>query len=149
MPADEDKTPKGKPAGSAGRERKKAVPDKKAAAKKAAARKSAAKKSSPEKTAEAEPDVVPVVAQKDLPYFSLLTEDDLFLFNEGSHFGLYEKLGCHLAEVDGVAGAYFAVWAPDAENVSVMGDFNFYNPGEHQLATKGSSGIWEGFSAWR
>jgi len=128
MPAEEDKTPKRKPS-KAPAPKKDAPPP----AKKPATRQPAAQKP-------AEP-----APAGDLPYFSLLTEDDLFLFNEGSHFRLYEKLGCHLVEVEGIAGAYFAVWAPDAEYVSVIGDFNFYNPGEHPLKPKGSSGIWEGF----
>jgi hypothetical protein len=55
---------------------------------------------------------------------SSLSEDDLYLFNEGSHFRLYEKLGAHLLEAEGDAGAWFAVWAPEAKQVSVMGDFN-------------------------
>ncbi|MCJ7593881.1 MAG: hypothetical protein MUO52_03800, partial [Desulfobacterales bacterium] len=58
---------------------------------------------------------------------SLLTEDDLYLFNEGSHFRLYEKLGAHLLKHKGIDGTTFAVWAPDAEEVSVMGDFNSWN----------------------
>jgi 1,4-alpha-glucan branching enzyme len=76
---------------------------------------------------------------------SLLTEDDLYLFNEGSHLRLYEKLGAHQADCDGVAGAHFAVWAPDAERVSVMGDFNGWTRGAHPLRPRGASGIWEGF----
>ena len=76
---------------------------------------------------------------------SLLTEDDLFLFNEGSHFNLYDKLGSHLITVDGVEGAYFAVWAPDAERIAVTGDFNGWNKGSHLLGSRGQSGIWEGF----
>ncbi len=132
MPVDEDKSPQRKAA-------------KKPAAKKPAA--PPASPASPAKPTAGTPAAQPPAeaASADLPYFSLLTEDDLFLFNEGSHFRLYEKLGCHLVEVEGVAGAYFAVWAPDAEYVSVIGDFNFYNPGEHPLKPKGASGIWEGF----
>jgi 1,4-alpha-glucan branching enzyme len=76
---------------------------------------------------------------------NLLTDDDLYLFNEGSHFKLYEKLGAHPGEMDGEAGVYFAVWAPDAERVSVIGDFNGWQPGEHRLLPKGESGIWVGF----
>jgi 1,4-alpha-glucan branching enzyme len=79
------------------------------------------------------------------PNFSLLTEDDLYLFNEGSHFRLYRKLGAHPAEVAGKTGTYFAVWAPDAERVSVIGDFNNWDSRKNKLAPKGSSGIWEGF----
>ncbi|MFH1122622.1 MAG: 1,4-alpha-glucan branching enzyme, partial [Pseudomonadota bacterium] len=76
---------------------------------------------------------------------SLLTEDDLYLFNEGSHFRLYEKLGAHLLNHQGIEGAYFAVWAPDAEEVSVIGDFNDWSKTSHPLRPKGRSGIWEGF----
>ena len=74
-----------------------------------------------------------------------LTGDDLFLFNEGNHFRLYEKLGSQPGEVDGVAGCHFGVWAPNAESVSVMGDFNGWNRESHPLHTRGQSGIWEGF----
>ncbi|MBU0755705.1 MAG: 1,4-alpha-glucan branching protein GlgB [Planctomycetes bacterium] len=76
---------------------------------------------------------------------SLLSDDDLFLFNEGSHCRLYEKLGSHLMTVDDRAGTCFAVWAPDAEQVSVIGDFNRWNRGSHMLKPRGRSGIWEGF----
>ncbi len=76
---------------------------------------------------------------------SLLTDDDLHLFNEGSHFRLYEKLGAHPLNHKGVEGAYFAVWAPDAEKVCVMGDFNGWNRSSHPLLSKDQSGIWEGF----
>lgn len=76
---------------------------------------------------------------------SLLTEDDLYLFNEGSHFHLYEKLGSHPMVVDGVEGTYFAVWAPNATEVCVKGDFNGWHDYGHGLARKGNSGIWEGF----
>ncbi|MBE0430698.1 MAG: 1,4-alpha-glucan branching protein GlgB [Dehalococcoidia bacterium] len=76
---------------------------------------------------------------------TLLGDDDLFLFNEGAHYRLYEKLGAHLLTVDGLAGGYFAVWAPNARQVSVTGDFNGWNRSSHQLRPKGQSGIWEGF----
>ncbi len=76
---------------------------------------------------------------------SLLSGDDLFLFNEGSHFALWEKLGSHLTVADGAAGVCFAVWAPDAEAVSVSGEFNGWNRDSHPLAPRGNSGIWEGF----
>jgi 1,4-alpha-glucan branching enzyme len=76
---------------------------------------------------------------------SLLTEDDLYLFNEGTHFHLYEKFGAHPLTVEGVPGTYFAVWAPNAERVFVSGDFNSWSPDSHPLLCKGSSGIWEGF----
>ena len=74
-----------------------------------------------------------------------LSEDDLYLFNQGSHFRLYEKLGAHLMTVDEVHGTYFAVWAPGAEQVFVTGTFNGWNQGSHPLRPRGQSGIWEGF----
>jgi len=76
---------------------------------------------------------------------SLLSDDDLYLFNEGNHFRLYEKLGAHFMNLRGVEGTYFAVWAPDAESVLVMGDFNDWSKETHPLQPKGMSGIWEGF----
>ncbi len=78
-------------------------------------------------------------------YVSLLTEDDLFLFNEGSHFHLYDKLGSHPIVVNGVEGTYFAVWAPNAREVCVKGDFNGWQDCGHHLSMKGNSGIWEAF----
>ncbi len=79
--------------------------------------------------------------------FTLLTDEDLFLFNEGSHFRLYEKMGAHEVERSGVPGTYFAVWAPDAQGVFVMGDFNGWNKTSLALRPRGQSGIWEGWIA--
>jgi 1,4-alpha-glucan branching enzyme len=77
---------------------------------------------------------------------SLLTDLDTYLFREGNHFRLYQKLGAHLLTVDGTQGTLFAVWAPNAARVSVMGDFNGWNPNAHPLAVRhDGSGIWEGF----
>ena len=76
---------------------------------------------------------------------SLLTADDLHFFNEGTHFHLYEKLGAHLITDDNKEGTYFAVWAPNAEKVFVMGDFNDWDKSSHLLQPKDNSGIWEGF----
>ena len=77
---------------------------------------------------------------------SLFTDFDIDLFKAGKHFKLYEKLGAHLMEVNGVKGVYFAVWAPAARSVSVVGDFNYWIQGEHQLNVRwDGSGIWEGF----
>ena len=78
---------------------------------------------------------------------SLLQEDDIYLFNEGSHFRLHEKLGSHLLTAGDTAGTYFAVWAPDAEQVFVMGDFNDWSKINHPLRPKKRSGIWQGFIA--
>ena len=78
--------------------------------------------------------------------YSLFTDFDIDLFKAGKHFRLYEKLGAHLIEVNGVKGVYFAVWAPSARSVSVVGDFNYWIQGDHQLNVRwDSSGIWEGF----
>jgi 1,4-alpha-glucan branching enzyme len=76
---------------------------------------------------------------------SLLTENDLYLFNEGSHFQLYNKLGAHVVNHEGVSGTQFAVWAPNAVQVFVMGDFNGWNKNSDPLHPNGQSGIWEGF----
>ena len=78
--------------------------------------------------------------------FSLFTDFDINLFKAGKHYRLYEKFGSHIVNVDGEEGTYFAVWAPSAKNVSVVGDFNFWLAGEHQLNVRwDGSGIWEGF----
>lgn len=80
-----------------------------------------------------------------IPY-SLFTDFDIDLFKGGKHFRLYEKFGSHITTLDGVEGTYFSVWAPSAQQVSVIGDFNHWVDGEHQLNVKwDSSGIWEGF----
>jgi hypothetical protein len=76
---------------------------------------------------------------------SLLTDDDLYLFNEGNHYRLYHKLGAHVLKEPEAAGTYFAVWAPDAEQVWVTGYFNGWDKGQHPLAHRAQSGIWEGF----
>ncbi|HME44825.1 MAG TPA: 1,4-alpha-glucan branching protein GlgB [Syntrophorhabdales bacterium] len=77
---------------------------------------------------------------------TLLTDQDIYLFKQGNHFKLYDKLGSHLVTVEGVEGTYFAVWAPNAERVSVMGDFNHWNSVTHPLKVReDGSGIWEGF----
>jgi 1,4-alpha-glucan branching enzyme len=76
---------------------------------------------------------------------SLITDEDLWLFNEGNHSGLYAILGAHPLRWRGRTGTYFAVWAPNAEAVSVVGDFNGWLPHRHPLFPRGVSGIWEGF----
>ena len=86
-------------------------------------------------------------ARADVPGkdISLLTDDDLFLFNEGSHLRLYEKLGAHRVQAEAVEGTYFAVWAPDARRVCVIGDFNGWRRDTAPLRPRGKSGLWEGF----
>ena len=76
---------------------------------------------------------------------SLLTENDLYLFNEGSHFRLYDKLGAHVVNHQGISGTQVAVWAPNAAQVFVMGDFNGWDKHSNPLRPNGQSGIWEGF----
>jgi 1,4-alpha-glucan branching enzyme len=78
---------------------------------------------------------------------SLITDEDLYLFNEGSHFRLYERMGAHPLTVAGQHGTFCAVWAPNAEQVSVVGDFNQWDGTRHPLRSRGDSGIWEGFLA--
>ncbi|MEK7233015.1 MAG: 1,4-alpha-glucan branching protein GlgB [Elusimicrobiota bacterium] len=70
---------------------------------------------------------------------------DFHLFNEGTHVRLYDKLGAHLETHGGKAGTRFAVWAPNAKKVAVMGDFNGWAKTRHPLMPRDSSGIWEGF----
>lgn len=77
---------------------------------------------------------------------SLLSDFDVSLFRSGRHYKLYEKFGSHELRIDAVDGVYFAVWAPNAKEVSVIGNFNGWNPHSHQLHVRwDSSGIWEGF----
>lgn len=73
-----------------------------------------------------------------------LTEFDLHLFGEGNHHRIYEKLGAHATEIDGIKGVYFAVWAPNARNVSVLGDFNYWDGRKNQMR-RGPTGVWELF----
>ncbi len=76
---------------------------------------------------------------------SLLGDHDLYLFNEGTHTRLYEKLGAHPLTRNDASGVNFAVWAPNARKVSVIGAFNGWNKSSHQLQPQGDSGIWEAF----
>lgn len=75
---------------------------------------------------------------------SKLTDLDIHLFAEGNHHRIYEKLGAHPMVVDGVKGVHFAVWAPNARNVSLLGDFNSWDGRKHQMRKVGN-GIWELF----
>ena len=74
-----------------------------------------------------------------------LTEQDLYLFNQGRDYRAYQKLGAHLTSAGDQSGASFSVWAPNARAVSVIGSFNGWNPLSHPLRVRESSGIWEGF----
>ena len=77
---------------------------------------------------------------------SLFSDFDINLFKAGKHYKLYEKFGAHILTLNGIKGTYFAVWAPTAKSVSVIGDFNFWNDQKHPLNVRwDESGIWEGF----
>ncbi|MCX5718258.1 MAG: 1,4-alpha-glucan branching protein GlgB [Nitrospirae bacterium] len=78
-------------------------------------------------------------------FMPVLSDFDLHLIGEGSHYKKYEKLGSHVIEVNGIKGIHFAVWAPNAKRVSVAGDFNNWDGRRHQMRVLGSSGIWEIF----
>ena len=75
----------------------------------------------------------------------VLSEFDLYLMGEGRHYDTYEKLGSHVITLEGVCGVHFAVWAPSARRVSVVGDFNGWDGRVHPMRARGSSGIWEIF----
>jgi 1,4-alpha-glucan branching enzyme len=86
-------------------------------------------------------------SKSDIPEsYSLFSDFDIHLFKSGKHFKLYEKMGAHAGTYHGKEGMYFAVWAPNAIAVSVIGNFNFWNNNEHKLSPRwDESGIWEGF----
>lgn len=84
--------------------------------------------------------------RKNVWVYSLFTDFDISLFISGKHFRLYEKMGAHLLNIDETDGAYFAVWAPNAQQVSVVGNFNHWDQTAHHLNKRwDASGIWEGF----
>ena len=76
---------------------------------------------------------------------SIMPEFDRHLFGEGQHWHIYQKLGAHIRTVDNIAGVYFAVWAPNAQRVSIVGEFNRWDGRCHPMRSLGSSGIWELF----
>ncbi len=82
--------------------------------------------------------------QEEVPVLEI-TEFDQYLFSQGTHYEIYKKLGAHLTERDGKEGVYFAVWAPNAREVSVIGDFNGWFPGAHPMKRLGEGGIYELF----
>ena len=78
-------------------------------------------------------------------FLPTLTPTDLHLFSKGDDHRVYRKLGGHLRQRQGVPGASFAVWAPNAKRVSVVGDFNDWDGRLHPMRPLGSSGVWEIF----
>ena len=74
-----------------------------------------------------------------------ITQDDCYLFGKGTHYEIYNKLGAHLVTKNGRKGVYFAVWAPHAVNVSVIGEFNDWIGFDHNMEMNNESGIWELF----
>ena len=74
-----------------------------------------------------------------------LSDEDLSLLGQGTHYRAYEKMGAHLGEINGQRGVHFAVWAPNAKQVSVIGEFNGWNPHSNVLESSGAEGVWEGF----
>ena len=77
---------------------------------------------------------------------SIITDYDIFLLKQGTHYSIYQKFGAHVLEIDGKKGTFFAVWAPNAKKVSVVGDFNNWDALAHPLTSRwDNSGVWEGF----
>ncbi len=75
----------------------------------------------------------------------VMSDDDLYLFGQGNNYKIYETMGCHLMTLHGVEGAFFAVWAPNAKRVSIVGNFNGWDGRKHPMRLRGLSGIWELF----
>ncbi|MEY4402501.1 MAG: hypothetical protein RIR91_536, partial [Verrucomicrobiota bacterium] len=86
-----------------------------------------------------------VVREDPYRFLPTISESDLFLIGKGDDHRVYEKLGSHVRTIDGVAGVSFAVWAPSARRVSVVGDHNLWNGRAHPMRSLGASGIWELF----
>src|SRR3954464_5505945 len=83
-------------------------------------------------------------ANNNVWFHSLLTDFDVPLFISGKHFRLYEKMGAHLLTLNDIPGTYFAVWAPNAKQVNVIGNFNNWDKTTHKLFNRwDASGIWE------
>jgi len=125
----------------------KSAPIKKTAKPKA---KTAEKESAPAKPKmvkkKKEEPAIGAIGLKAVEPYSRFTDFDVALFKSGKHYKLYEKFGSHVVEFNGVVGTYFAVWAPNAQYISVIGNFNYWDRGTHPLYVRwDGSGIWEGF----
>ena len=86
-----------------------------------------------------------LVTEDAFSYDRVISDMDLHLFAESNHYEIYEKLGAHVMTIDGVSGTLFAVWAPHARRISVVGDFNCWDGRQHQMRILGSSGVYEIF----
>jgi len=106
---------------------------KKPAVKKTAAKPAGTKKAAPKKSAVQTPEEV------------FISQDDMYLFGQGTHYDIYKKLGAHPSVKDGKKGFYFAVWAPNALSVHVIGSWNNWNEAEGEMTKLGPVGIWEVF----
>ncbi|TSJ38935.1 1,4-alpha-glucan branching protein GlgB [Mucilaginibacter corticis] len=124
----------------------KAVKEKAPATSKETVKKAAVKKETTKKATEPKATEVPVTTYNAVIPYSRFTDFDIALFKSGKHYKLYEKLGSHVVEHNGVVGTYFSVWAPNAQYVAVIANFNGWNRGSHPLFIRwDGSGIWEGF----
>ena len=93
------------------------------------------------KTTAAKPRAAKTTAKPAQPESVFISKDDEYLFAQGTHYDIYKKLGAHVSEENGRKGIYFAVWAPNAQRVHVVGDFNGWNEGSHELRRLGPGGI--------
>ncbi|MDB5158324.1 MAG: glgB, partial [Mucilaginibacter sp.] len=124
----------------------KAVKEKAPAKAKETVKKVAVKKETAKKVIEPKTIETLIVSHNSVLPYSRFTDFDIALFKSGKHYKLYEKLGSHVVEHNGVVGTYFSVWAPNAQYVSVIANFNGWDRGSHPLFIRwDGSGIWEGF----
>ncbi len=140
------KTDTGNETPAANAEVKKAKPAAKKTAAAGKAAKAPAVSAAKEKKPSSKKAATVEIILKNVEVYSRFTDFDIALFKSGKHYKLYEKLGSHVVEFSGVTGTYFAVWAPNAQYVSVIANFNGWDRGSHPLYVRwDGSGIWEGF----
>lgn len=139
-------TPSKKKAASASGKKSATSKTKKATKKTSSVEKDRKKKAGQDPQWQSLPDAIDIQNLKPVEPLSIFTPFDIELFQAGKHFRLYEKFGSHILEYKGIKGVYFAVWAPNAAFVSVIGDFNQWDEVSHTLFPRwDQSGIWEGF----